>query len=280
MSLSEQQEDHVQPVDIHQQVTVRPYSAYTELHWVSQARANARGGRKCREEWAVVSTTLGGRDWVAVNPAPVRVSRGTPRGGATPALYLWPRTGAHVWCESQTEKQEVMWMDFTGEVERLWPQPFAVVFGEGSACRQAWHVPDFLGVRPDGQLVLYDVRPAHLIDERAHSQFEATALVAGALGWSYHVLTGRNRMATRVLSVLKASRHERCAPPPEVADQVAAHAREGATVRALSLVANPLRPAVGATWVAHLVWHGALRLDPESGYDGATVLWSDSEVRM
>jgi len=49
-------------------------------------------------------------------------------------MYYWQRTGSRVWCESQVERWEVLWLDYSGQVERLWSQPLALTFGRGDAC--------------------------------------------------------------------------------------------------------------------------------------------------
>jgi len=269
----------IKPVDVHSQVSVIPHSPYTELHWVPRRTARARGGREARQDFAVVSARLGSRDWQSIDPVPVRVHAGVTRGRATPALYYWQRTAAHIWCESQTEKEEVMWLDFTGEVERLWSQPFAITFGEDVRGAGAWHVPDFLGVQPNGRLKLYDVRPAERIDDKARKKFDATRRVCELLGWPYEVLNGRDRDVTRVLSWVKASRHERCAPPVDAADRILFHAKNGATRRSLCQVASPECPQRANPWVDHLVWHRRLQVDLCSRYDSAAILRASGDAR-
>lgn len=269
----------MQPVDIHSQVSVVSHSVHTELHWVPRHLARAKGGRTARQEYGVVRSALGEMDWASIDPAPVRVNKGMPRGRAIPALYFWHRTRSHVWCESQAEKDEVMWLDFTGEVERLWPQPFAITFGQDFDKAMTWHVPDFLGLQPSGRLKLYDVRPAERIDQRAQRAFEATSRVCESLGWPYEVLTGHDRNATRVLSWLKACRHERCAPPADAANRILKCAKGGATRRELCEVASPDCPQRANPWVDHLAWHRRLTLDLSDRFDSSTLLTiNESEV--
>ncbi|SIR92266.1 hypothetical protein [Microbacterium sp. RURRCA19A] len=37
-----------------------------------------------------------------------------------------------MWYESQEERWEVLWLEFSGQVEKLWAQPVATTFGHGS----------------------------------------------------------------------------------------------------------------------------------------------------
>ncbi|WES63684.1 hypothetical protein P0L94_14585 [Microbacter sp. GSS18] len=104
----------------------------------------------------------------------MRASKGVRRK-STPAMYYWQRTASHVWCESQEERWAVLWLDYGGQVERLWAQPMAIGFGHGSRLWQHWHIPDLLAQFADGSYGLFDVRPAERIDDLAQAQFNATA---------------------------------------------------------------------------------------------------------
>ena len=270
----------VRPVSIHKQVTVLPHSTKTELHFVPRANVGRAGGGTSREEWVVARPDSVSLDWAEMDPVPVRVSKGTPRGRATPAMYFWQRTKSHVWCESQTEKSEVMWLDYGGQVERMWSQPFAVVFGHDTTMARRWHVPDFLAELADGRMCALDVRPKELVQPDDRRKFDATADVCSALGWGYQLLTGHDRNATDVLRWLAASRHQRCAPPTHVEDQLLALARHGATRRALCQAVSPKCPPLACAWVDHLAWHGRLRVDLHLRFDSNTIYsTADEQVR-
>lgn len=123
------------------------------------------------------------------------------------------------------------------------------------------HTPDFLSSRTDGRLCLLDVRPEELIDDRARRHFELTAEVCDTLGWGYQVLGGRDRVATRNLEWLKASRHARYRPPVDAADRILATARGGATRAALIVAGDRDRPERANQWVDHLAWHKHVEFD-------------------
>lgn len=109
------------PVAGPQQIVPRRRTSSTELNWISRPDDNAHhkpGGH----EYAVIGRDLGDRDWAAIDPLPLRKSKGL-RFRFTPSLYFWQPTGTHVWCESQEERWEVLWLEFSGQVERLWAQP-------------------------------------------------------------------------------------------------------------------------------------------------------------
>lgn len=184
----------MRPVDIARQILTRRRSARTELHWLPRVNDDHAAAH---QHWATADRSLGERDWAAIDPIQVRTSRGV-RHYFTGALYFWQRSRSHVWCESQEERWEVLWLDYGGQVDRLWAQPMAIAFGHGSRLSGLWHVPDLLAQFTDGSYGLLDVRPAELVDESARQQFEETAKVCGALGWHYRVLTGHDPLATRL----------------------------------------------------------------------------------
>jgi hypothetical protein len=168
----------MRPVDIAKQITARRRSAGTEIHWVPRANDDHAAGH---QHYAAAGRDLGERDWAAIDPMQVRTSKGVPHY-FTGALYFWQRSRSHVWCESQEERWEVLWLDYGGLVDRLWSQPMAIAFGHGSRLSGHWHVPDLLAQFTDGSYGLLDVRPAELVDERARLQFDETAGTAARVG--------------------------------------------------------------------------------------------------
>jgi len=119
----------MRPVDEAKPINPRRRTSSTELHWIPRTD----NGRTTAglHEWAVVDRELGDRDWASIDPMRVRKSKGV-RHQFTPAMYYWQRTRSHVWCESQQERWEVLWLDYGGQVELLWAQPLAIAFGHGS----------------------------------------------------------------------------------------------------------------------------------------------------
>lgn len=223
-----------------------------------------------RQEYAAIGRDLGDRDWTAIDPRRVRTSKGV-RHRSTPAMYFWQRTRSHVWCESQEERWEVLWLDFGGQVERLWAQPMAIAFGHGSRLAGHWHIPDFLAQLTDGTYGLFDVRPAKRVDDHARIQFAETADVCETLGWRYRVLTGHDARATRNLDCLSASRHDRCLPTRQVETLILDAARGGRTRGDLCQLASPECPPLACAWVDNLAWRRLLRVDLAAVFSSETV---------
>ena len=260
----------VRPVDEAKQISVRRRSSSTELHWISRVSEHAAAGPGPRQEFAAAGRDLGNRDWAAIDPMSVRKSAGV-RYYFTPAMYFWQRTGSHVWCESQTERWEVLWLDFGGQVEKLWAQPMAIAFGHGSRLSGSTHFPDLLAQFTDGTYGLFDVRPTARIDDAARMQFAETATVCETLGWHYRVLTGHDARATQNLDCLSASRHDRCLPTPEVEALILDAGRGGRARAELCQIASPGCPPLACAWVDNLAWRRLLHVDLDAVFGSDTI---------
>ncbi|WP_164515395.1 TnsA-like heteromeric transposase endonuclease subunit [Microbacterium sp. 10M-3C3] len=260
----------MQPVDVVRQIAARRRSPHTEVHWIPRTRGRIADGRSGRQEYAIAGRILGEWDWAAIDPMQVRTSKGV-RHYFTGAMYFWQGTRSHVWCESQAERWEVLWLDYGGQVERLWAQPMAIVFGHRSPLAGRGHVPDFLAQFTDGSYGLFDVRPAERVDARARVQFDETAEVCNTLGWHYQVLTGHDPLATQNLDCLSASRHDRCRPAPAVERVILDAARGGRTRGELCRIASPACPPVACAWVDNLAWRRLLHVDLGATFNSDTV---------
>jgi len=267
----------MRPVDVAKHITRRRFSARTELHWVPGADDRMSGTRLPLQDHAVVERELGDRDWATIDPMMVRSSKGV-KHQFTNAMYYWQRTGSHVWCESQNERWEALWLDYGGQVERLWAQPLAVAFGHGSRVFGHWHVPDFLAQFTDGTYGLFDARPANRIDDAARAQFDETAAICNTLGWRYRVLSGHDPLATRNLDCLSASRHDRCRPSSEIERLLLHAAQRGRTRRELCVLASPQCPPMACAWVDNLAWRRLLDLDLAAVFNSDTVYTTVNDV--
>lgn len=267
----------MQPVDVTKRIAARRRSPYTEVHWVPRTDERAVSDSLDRQAYAVAGRELGERDWAAIDPMLVRISKGV-RHRFTSAMYFWQRTRSHVWCESQEERWAVLWLDYGAQVERLWAQPMAVAFGHGSPLAGHWHIPDLLAQFTDGSYGLFDVRPAERIDDRARHQFTETAKLCETLGWHYRVLTGHDPLATQNLNCLSASRHDRCRPEPAVESLILDAAHGGRSRGELCRLASPECPPLACAWVDNLAWRGLLHLDLSAVFSSDTVFTASERV--
>lgn len=267
----------VRPVDGPKPIPARRRTTSTELHWLSRGLKHGMDMPARTDEWAVVGRDLGDRDWAAIDPMRVRTSKGI-RHRSTPAMYFWQRTRSHVWCESQQERWEVLWLDFGGQVERLWAQPVAITFGHGSRLSGYSHIPDLLAQYTDGSYGLLDVRPAERIDDHARVQFGETAEVCEALGWRYQILTGYDARATSNLDSLSGSRHDRCLPSRQVEGLILEAAQGGRARGELCRIISPECPPLACAWVDNLAWRRLLHVDLAAVFSSDTVYTTSSSV--
>lgn len=258
----------MRPVAEAWRISLRRRTTHTELHWVRDA--NKRDALGHGHEWAVADRSIGDRDWAEINPARVRSSSGV-RHRFTPGLYYWQRTSSHVWCESQEERHELLWLDYGGQVERVWSQPFAIGWGRRSRLAGLSHFPDFLVQFTDGTYGLIDVRPEARIDEHARLQFGETAAMCGETGLRYQVLSGHDGRATGNLECLSASRHDRCRPTPEVEAAILEAAADGQSRRALCELVSPDCPPLACAWVDNMAWRRLLAVDLGEVFSSETV---------
>lgn len=170
----------MKPAEIARLIARRHFSKDSELHWVPRDHGSP-SGYSDSTTFAPVDRSLGRMEWSVIDPMKVRVSKGASHF-YTGCEYFWSRTGSHVWCESQFERDELMWLDFGGQVRRVWSQPFGVVFGVRSPLAGHWHVPDFLLQMVDVSYTLRDVKPRERIDDYAQLMFDETARVSANLG--------------------------------------------------------------------------------------------------
>ena len=252
-------------------ISPRRRTTRTELHWVREARKG--DVRTHGHEWAVADRSLADQEWAEIDPARVRSSSGV-RHRFTPAMYYWQRTRSHVWCESQEERRELLWLDYGGQVERLWAQPFAISWGRNSRLAGLSHFPDFLGQFIDGTYGLFDVRPEARIDERARLQFAETAKMCELTGLRYQVLSGHDGRATGNLECLSASRHDRCRPTPEIEAAILGAAAAGQPRRRLCEIASPDCPPLACAWVDNMAWRRLLVVDLGEAFSSDTVYTS------
>lgn len=110
-----------------------------------------------------------------------------------------------MWGESQAERWEVLWVDYGGQVTRLWAQPMAVAFGQGSRLSRHWRTPTcWLSSRMVATPCSMFGLPAR-IDDAATLQFDETAKVCAALSWALPLLAGHYPLAMRNLDCISAS---------------------------------------------------------------------------
>ncbi|MFD6888808.1 TnsA-like heteromeric transposase endonuclease subunit [Streptomyces sp. NPDC059957] len=199
------------------------------------------------------------RDMASVQVAssePVRRFTWQARQRHRPGLQFMVSTGRHHGFDSLEEQRLLLALDFLTVVEVL-PQPFRLDFEHERGRVQ--HVPDFLAVRPDGAVVVLDVRPADRIGALDALKFAATGEAALACGWQYVVVAGWRPHVHSVLDHLSSQRRpleDHLGLQPELLEAAASgHVTFG------EMAARTRLPVVARAHAVHLLWHRRLAVD-------------------
>lgn len=190
-------------------------------------------------------------------------------------LYYWPRTGRHVWYESALELACLVDLDYQGKVVQVAAQPFRLLFRRGAEA--VYHDPDFFAVHANGDQVVYDVKPAARINEKARQQFAATAVVCADVGWRYEVLSETHPTRTINLGFLRPTRLPRCHPSSEVFVRLLDIFEAGRFLGEGAAMVNRRRPALAMPYIKHLIWHRHLSVDLDQALDFDTTATTTSE---
>jgi hypothetical protein len=199
---------------------------------------------------------------------PLRFERMSPvRGFASfrgqrnwPGWWWFSRTGVHVGYESWAERDVLMALDADPGVEAVASQPMWLhwVSEAGKARR---HAPDFFVRRVDGTGVLVDVRPDDRVSPADQAVFDATAAMAGQVGWAYDRAGELPAVRAANLRWLAGYRHPRFACGPVMAALAEVFTESGPLRAGAARVGDPV--AVLPVLFA-MLWRGTLAADLDS----------------
>lgn len=184
--------------------------------------------------------------------------------------YWFASADRHVWHESLFEATALMSLDFEGDVRSIAPQPMKLIFGSG-----AEHFPDFFALLQTGEQVLFDVRPRKLITKAIRTQFDSTASVCEAVGWTYRIIKAFDPIETANLQWIAGYRHPRCRPD----EQTGRRLLEGfenprplwAGAAALAGSDKPLQSLLPPIY--HLMWSRSLNFERSLPLSPSTRVW-------
>lgn len=146
--------------------------------------------------------------WADIEGAdPMIVADWHPSRRARAGLEHMASTDRYHAFSSLNERRLLVALDFEGILE-LTSQPFTLRWHDGGKWRK--HTPDF-AVRTHAGVLLVNVRPEELLDDRHHYNSAAAAAVALSRGWQFIVVSGYSRPA---LDVIEACAYDRHAPDP------------------------------------------------------------------
>ena len=178
--------------------------------------------------------------------------------------YWCAGTGGHVWYESMTEYSSLMLLDHTKRLIAVASQPAALFFADGST-----HYPDFFALHESGDRVMYDVRPAELIDDKAAVQFAKTADLCERIGWGYELLHGAGGIQRYNLEWITAYRHPWNRPDDVERVRLCAFLDQPRTLNDAARLLDFKCPARHINLIYHLMWTRELTYD-----ENAPLGWS------
>ncbi|MFF2296536.1 TnsA-like heteromeric transposase endonuclease subunit [Arthrobacter sp. NPDC058127] len=172
--------------------------------------------------------------------------------------YYWcSGSGESVWYESMTEYSALMHLDHTLNLIKVAAQPLCILFTDGTR-----HYPDYFALHESGRQVLYDVRPAELVDEKAEIQFAKTREVCAKIGWGYEVLHGLTGMPRHNLEWLAGYRHPYIDLGLQMRTRILDEASEPSPLAQLAVALDSTHPVRFLPGIYHLLWRRDLTYDP------------------
>lgn len=173
--------------------------------------------------------------------------------------YFFLPERKHKFCESGLESDSLMMLEFEQRIARVASQPMLMLFRAGSKALR--HYPDFFGVAPNGDLVVFDVKPSGRMNDKVRDQFDETARLCAQVGWRHEVVHEDHPVRTMNLQWLRAARQSHYHPTPEMFEHIqtvfdaSRPAYEGAVMVDLKCWQR------GFAYIRHLLWHGYLTTD-------------------
>ncbi|MEE1622727.1 TnsA-like heteromeric transposase endonuclease subunit [Zafaria sp. Z1313] len=185
--------------------------------------------------------------------------------------YWWAGSGESVWYESMTEYAVLMELDHSQRLAKVAAQPFCILFNDG-----ARHYPDYFALHASGSQVVYDVRPADRIDEKAEMQFAKTREVCEQIGWGYEVLHGATGVQRHNLEWLAGYRHPYITPEAPARSRILRAAEERLPLATLAAGLDPELPARFIPAIYHLLWARDLTYNPSKPLGWNTLIGRSS----
>lgn len=133
-------------------------------------------------------------------------------------LYWSSTNRRHVDFESLLEREYLLAADNASDIVSIAAQPLALLWPRDTRGNRD-HVPDFFVRLSNGDGRLIDVRSPKGAEKRAE-QSTLTAKLCDEIGWEYEVFTGLPPELAHNLRWLAGYRHDRSAPPPEIAEAI------------------------------------------------------------
>jgi hypothetical protein len=179
-------------------------------------------------------------------------------------IYFFASSRQHVWHESLFEMTALTWLDHQHDIVAIASQPMMLQFPDGRV-----HFPDYFALHEDGRQVLYDVRPAKLINEKTQAQFDETRRLCNAVGWDYELFTNISPIAKANLEWIAGYRAKRYRPPA-TAIAVLDLLDQPISFRDLQALISPGNRGRGSSAIYSLLWDRIITTDHNQHLNSAS----------
>jgi len=163
-------------------------------------------------------------------------------------------TGEHLWCETLTERRFLLSLDYAQTLVAIAAQPMTMHFTDGTT-----HFPDFVALHADQTQVVYNVKPAKYLTEKAVKQFDNATDLCDLVGWSHVVATTFDTPEMKNIEWLANFRSHLLAPSAALHDDLLGSAETARTVGELAGRVSAGHNVVPA--ILHLTWTRQIDLD-------------------
>lgn len=218
-----------------------------------------------RTRQAIVSKKVLDHELYAVPPT--RTGNRYPGQRNYHGIGWFSNTNQQLWLESLTERTALLWLDFNYDIVSISSQPMKMFFPDGTV-----HFPDFLALHSDGRQVVYNVKPAGLMNEKVTKQFANAAELCARVGWSHQVISTFEPAHIANVEFLANYRNPMFRPSAEIHDQLLRIVTRPLPVIevATAMTTAPANTAISTLY--HLAWVGAIQLDLSRPLSNSTLI--------
>ncbi|MDO3395458.1 hypothetical protein QWJ41_07015 [Nocardioides sp. SOB44] len=154
--------------------------------------------RHGKNDYTASAASVGEADLFAGDP--IRVNSWHKNKTARAGLRFMEATGRLHAHESLFERKLLCALDFHG-ASNIYSQPFTLTWHDG--VRERNHTPDFLVVT-DGNIVIVNTRPAHLVRDPLLDDCTAVGELAMSRGWDHALVVGYPTPAFTIIDTISA----------------------------------------------------------------------------
>ena len=239
--------------------------------WTSRWSLTFRHGRN-----DLVSTVANMSEADLLEADPIRVNSWHKNKTARAGLRYINATGRLHAHESLFERKLLGLLDFHG-VTNVVSQPFTLTYYDGD--RERNHTPDFL-IEADGQLVVINTRPRHLVKDRLLTDAAAVAALATSRGWGNRLVVGYRLPGQTIVETVRA--HARADDDHGYGEAIVEFLAHHGPAPFDAVCSRFESPVIARAAMQRLIWERQVSIDLATQLEDSTLvaLPGEEEVRL